>query len=154
MPCPAPMIMAIEITCLCNCSDIAERSTALYHREIIVREFAFATERPLVLSRGVVNLSTGSRPFLPSFRRRTCPGLDPGPESRFSLALQQARRWDAGFRRHDKPSLHLKSLLSSVEAARIFTNPESEINHGLSRKVESAEEIFLFPEKRRAGRAN
>jgi hypothetical protein len=26
-------------------------------------------------------------------RRRACPGLDPGPESRFLLALQHERRW-------------------------------------------------------------
>jgi len=40
------------------------------------------------------------------FRRRACPGLDLGPESRFSLALQRAKM-AAGLRRHDKPILHL-----------------------------------------------
>jgi hypothetical protein len=39
----------------------------------------------------------------------------------FGLAAQA--KMDAGLRRHDKPSLHLKPALSNVEGARDFNHP-------------------------------
>ena len=52
--------------------------------------------------------STGSRLLLSSFRRRACPGLDPGLEFRFTGLAAQAKT-DGALRRHDKPSLRLKA---------------------------------------------